>query len=131
MLASGADGVHLGQDDMPIQLVRKIAGKEKLIGISTHSLEQAICSEKSGADYVGFGPIFSTPTKPDYAPVGLSLIKLVDKKLKIPYVCIGGINLSNLSQVLNAGAKRVAVVRAVFDNLSPKEAAQQLKQRMV
>lgn len=130
-IAADADGIHLGQDDLPIQAARKIAGKEKIIGISTHSVEQAVEAEKNGADYIGFGPIFGTPTKPDYKPIGLEQIREVNQKLKIPFVCIGGIDLSNVNQVVSAGAKRIAVVRAIFNESDPKTAAQKLKQRMV
>ncbi len=129
-MAAGADGVHLGQDDLPIQAARKITGKEKIIGISTHSVEQAVRAEKNGADYIGFGPIFGTPTKPDYQPIGLRSIHTVSQRVKIPFVCIGGINRLNAKQVVGAGAKRIAVVRAIFNDANPKAAAQQLKQRM-
>ena len=131
MLALQADGVHLGQDDLPINIARKLMKNYPgLIGKSTHSLAQALQAEKEGADYIGFGPIFKTPTKPTYQPVGLRLIPHLNKKIKIPLVCIGGINSQNVDRVIRAGGKRVAVVRAVFDQSNIRRAAQKLKERM-
>ncbi|PIQ89962.1 MAG: thiamine phosphate synthase [Candidatus Omnitrophica bacterium CG11_big_fil_rev_8_21_14_0_20_42_13] len=111
-LLSRADGVHLGQEDVPVRLARRMLGKDKIIGVSCHSLSQLLKAQNEKADYLSVGPIFSTPTKPQYKPVGLGLLKKAKKKIKIPYLAIGGINLSNLEEVLNAGAKGVAVVRA-------------------
>lgn len=110
-----SDGVHLGQTDTSIKTARRIFGKDKIIGISCHNLKQAVEAQESGADYIGFGPIFATPTKPEYKPVGLSLLKKLKKRIKIPVFAIGNINKGNLSDVINAGAKRVAVCRAVFN----------------
>ena len=129
-LAVGADGVHLGQDDLPIGIARKIL-KNKLVGISTHSLAQAIKAEKDGADYIGVGPVYSTPTKPDYPAVGLKLIKEVSCRIKIPFVAIGGIDYDNIDGVLMAGAKRVAVVRAVVGAGDIRLAAQRIKERLL
>lgn len=112
-LLVNADGVHLGDEDIPYAYARKLLGREKIIGLSTHSLKQALFAEKLGADYISLGPVFATPTKPEYKAVGLSLIRKVKNKIRIPFVAIGGINLNNLSKVLGAGADRVAVVRAV------------------
>ena len=93
MLALNADGVHLGQDDFPIKMARSIIkDKSKIIGCSTHSLKQAGQAVQEGADYIGFGPIFETPTKPTYNPVGLNLIKTVIRKVKIPVVLAALIN---------------------------------------
>ena len=131
-LALEADGVHLGQDDLPIPVARKIIGRNKLlIGHSTHSVEQAKQAEKEGADYIGFGPIFRTPTKPTYQPIGLSDIARVKQTVKIPFVCIGGINLDNIDSVIKAGATRVAVVRAIFDQTDVAEAARRLRERIL
>ncbi len=129
MLALDADGVHLGQEDLPIDIARKmIGGKDKLIGCSTHNLEQAVRAEREGADYIGFGPIFETPTKPTYRPVGLELIPEIIKKVSIPVVFIGGIDRSNVIEVIERGAKCVAVVRAVFASPDPFRSARELKQ---
>jgi thiamine-phosphate pyrophosphorylase len=102
--AMGADGVHVGQDDIAVAEARRLAGGNVLVGKSTHSLEQAIAAEKEGADYIGVGPIFATPTKPDYVPVGPPLIAQVRARVRIPQFCIGGINEATLPQVLAAGA---------------------------
>jgi thiamine-phosphate pyrophosphorylase len=106
----GADGVHVGQDDLGIAAAREQAGGEVLVGQSTHSLAQAIAGESAGADYIGVGPLFATPTKPDYAPVGLDLIGQVAAKVRVPQFCIGGVNEQTLPAVLAAGARRVVIV---------------------
>ncbi len=94
-LAAEADGVHLGQDDLPLKEARKIMGG-KIIGISTHSLKQAVDAERGGADYIGFGPIFHTVTKDAGSPKGVEMLHEVKKNLRIPVVAIGGITLENL-----------------------------------
>lgn len=109
-----AEGVHLGQDDMPIAEARKIAGANCMVGKSTHSVGQAIRAFYEGADYIGFGPIFATPTKPDYPPVGLEEIQKVHDAVRIPIFCIGGIKLDNLPDVIEAGARRVVIVSALL-----------------
>jgi thiamine-phosphate pyrophosphorylase len=106
----GADGVHVGQDDLSVETAREQAGPEVLIGKSTHSLAQAIAAEKENPDYIGVGPLFATPTKPDYAPVGLDLIGQVAAKVRVPQFCIGGVNERTLPAVLAAGARRVVIV---------------------
>lgn len=123
----GADGVHLGQDDLPLGAARSVLGPNRLIGKSTHSIEQALAAEAEGADYIGVGPIFATPTKPDAASTGLSLIRQVAQRVRIPWVCIGGIDAANLLTVLTEGARRVAVVRAVCAADDPQAAADRLK----
>jgi thiamine-phosphate pyrophosphorylase len=109
---SGADGVHLGQDDVPIQRARKMTPDNFIIGISTHSLEQAINAEKAGADYIGIGPVFSTPTKEKYSPIGLSIVEEVIRSVKIPVVAIGGLDLGNIAELTKIGVENVAMVRA-------------------
>ncbi|HWY52732.1 MAG TPA: thiamine phosphate synthase [Chthoniobacterales bacterium] len=108
------EGVHIGQDDDSIAHAQKKAGRHVLIGKSTHSLEQAIAAEREGADYIGFGPIFATPTKPDYQPIGLTGIKRVHNEVTVPTFCIGGIKIDNLGQLIAAGAKRVAIVSGLL-----------------
>ncbi|MBI4549544.1 MAG: thiamine phosphate synthase [Candidatus Omnitrophica bacterium] len=131
-IALGADGVHLGQDDLPVAVARKILrDRSKIIGKSTHSLGQALRAAEEGADYIGVGPVFSTPTKPSYEPVGLDLVREVSRKIKVPFVAIGGIDADNLPQVLEAGARRVAVVRAVFRCDDPYASAQRLKKAIL
>ncbi|HEY2046894.1 MAG TPA: thiamine phosphate synthase [Candidatus Udaeobacter sp.] len=112
--AAPVEGVHVGQDDDSIEIARQKAGREILIGKSTHSLEQARAAQAEGADYIGFGPIFATPTKPDYAPIGLENIKRVHEEVNLPIFCIGGINIDTLQSVLDAGAKRVVMVSALL-----------------
>jgi thiamine-phosphate pyrophosphorylase len=109
-----ADGVHLGQDDLPIAEARKIVGPECAVGKSTHSIDQAIRAFNEGADYIGFGPIFATPTKPDYPPIGLDDIAKVHESVRIPIFCIGGIKLDNLAKVIEAGARRVVIVSGLL-----------------
>jgi thiamine-phosphate pyrophosphorylase len=116
-----AEGVHLGQDDMPIAEARKIAGPNCMVGKSTHSLDQAIRAFYEGADYIGFGPIFATPTKPDYPPVGLNEIQKVHDAVRIPIFCIGGIKLDNLPEVIEAGARRVVIVSGLLQATNPAE----------
>lgn len=131
MLALNADGVHLGQDDLPMAVARRLIGNPaKIIGRSTHSFAQAKQAEKEGADYIGFGPVFGTPTKPDYKPVGLKSIRRVVESVEIPVVCIGGIDQSNVERVLSAGANKVAVVRAIFSAPDSFCAARELKTKI-
>jgi thiamine-phosphate pyrophosphorylase len=107
---SGAAGVHVGQDDLSVEEVRQIVGRTCIVGQSTHSLQQAQNATPAGADYIGFGPLFATPTKPEYVPIGLSDIRTAHEKVQLPIFCIGGIKLANLQQVLAAGAQRVVIV---------------------
>jgi thiamine-phosphate diphosphorylase len=111
--AVGADGVHLGQDDLPIREARKIMGEDKIIGISTHSLEQAMDAERDGADYIGFGPIFHTITKDAGSAKGVEMLYEIKKQVHLPVVAIGGIKLENIRLVLGAGADAVAVASAI------------------
>lgn len=108
----GADGVHLGQDDGPHAAAREALGPGKLIGRSTHSLAQARAALAEGFDYIGFGPLFATPTKPGRPAIGLQDIAAMEREVgsRIPAFCIGGIKRSNLTEVLAAGARRVVIV---------------------
>jgi len=108
------EGVHVGQDDDSIEMARQKAGRHILIGKSTHSLDQVRAAQREGADYIGFGPIFATPTKPDYAAIGLAEIERVHAEVSLPIFCIGGINVDNLQSVIEAGAKRVVMVSALL-----------------
>jgi len=109
-----ADGVHVGQDDLPPAEVRRLLGPDKLIGLSTHSPEQERAARESGADYIGVGPIFATKTKSDVCdPVGLSYLDYVVKSSPLPFVAIGGIKEENIGQVLAHGAKTVCLVTAI------------------
>ena len=108
------EGVHVGQEDDSVFLARQKGGRDLIVGKSTHSLAQAHAAQGEGADYIGFGPIFATPTKPDYGPIGLSAIRQVHLDVGVPIFCIGGINIDNLQQVIDAGAKRVVMVSALL-----------------
>lgn len=110
-LLAEADGIHLGQTDMPQAEVRKIIPPNFIIGVSTHSLEQALKAQGDGADYIGIGPVFATPTKADYPPIGIETLRQVARAVTIPFVAIGGITLVNMDQVKTAGARNVAMVR--------------------
>ena len=108
------EGAHVGQDDDSVEVARHKAVRAVLIGKSTHSIDQARAAQHEGADYIGFGPIFATPTKPDYPPIGLSNIRRVHAEISLPIFCIGGINIDNLRSVIDAGAKRVVMVSALL-----------------
>ena len=109
-----ADGVHVGQDDLPVAEVRRLIGPDKLIGLSTHNPEQAAAAVTAGADYIGVGPIFSTQTKDDVcAPVGLGYLDHVARTCPLPFVAIGGIKEHNLGQVLAHGARTVCLVTEI------------------
>jgi thiamine-phosphate pyrophosphorylase len=113
-LAIEADGVHLGQDDLPYPLARKLLGKRKIIGLTVHNLEQAALAQTLGADYIAVSPIFATTTKPDAGrPVGIALLEEIRKRVRLPIVAVGGINLKNLSSVVAAGADAVSAISDV------------------
>lgn len=105
-----AEGAHLGQDDMSVAEARAAAGRPVVIGKSTHSLTQARAAAEEGADYIGFGPLFATPTKPGRPAIGLEDIRTAYSEVKIPIFCIGGIKQENLAQVRGAGAQRIVIV---------------------
>ncbi len=109
------EGVHVGQDDDSIEVARRKARRQIVVGKSTHSFEQAVAAQHEGADYIGFGPIFATPTKPEYRPIGLLDITRVYAEVSVPIFCIGGINIDNLQSVIDAGARRVVMVSALLN----------------
>ena len=127
-LEIGADGVHLGQSDMPIKEARKICGNKLIIGLSTHSVEQAIKADKEGIDYITIGPIYNTRAK-DYT-VGPEIIKDILKKIKKPLIAIGGINKSNIDEVLSQGVSNIAVISAVVGAEDIKKSANELTQKI-
>lgn len=130
-LACDADGVHLGQDDFPVKEARKITPDGFIIGLSTHNTEQGLNGSTSSADYLGVGPVFPTPTKPDYKPAGLEYVKWSSDNLKeIPWFAIGGIDETNIDKVISVGAKKAAVVRAIINAKDPKKMAKQLKEML-
>jgi thiamine-phosphate pyrophosphorylase len=122
------EGVHVGQDDDLIAVVRKKAPRRLLVGKSTHTVDQATAAQGEGADYIGFGPIFATPTKPDYQPIGLNDIKRVHDEVTRPIFCIGGIKIDNLEQVIAAGAQRLVIVSGLLKASDITEYARSAKQ---
>jgi len=108
----GSEGVHIGQDDLPVETVRQLVGADCWIGKSTHSSAQAFASADEDVDYLGFGPLFATGTKPDYTPIGLQDIATVQTAVSQPVFCIGGVNPARLETILAAGARRVVIVSA-------------------
>lgn len=127
MLAS-ADGVHLGQSDIPVREARRLVGDEMIIGVSVHNVEEAVRAVEDGADYLGVGSVFTTSTKPD-AEQGLGLDVIIDIKeaVDVPVVAIGGINKGNILDVMHAGADGAAVVSAIMAKDDIKAAAHELK----
>jgi thiamine-phosphate pyrophosphorylase len=126
-LACEADGVHLGQEDMPLPFARKVLGKKKLVGITASTLPEAVTAENDGADYVGVGPIFQTSSKVDVPPVlGLDGVREIRAKIRLPILAIGGINIANAGQVMAAGANGVAVISAIASATNPRQAATEL-----
>ena len=114
-LSVKADGVHLGREDLPYMAARKLLGEDKIIGLTVHTLKQAIEAQELGADYIGVSPIFATGTKPDaQEPVGLELIRKIKQRVSISVIAIGGINLSNATQVIRAGADGLCAISAVI-----------------
>jgi thiamine-phosphate pyrophosphorylase len=127
-IACAADGVHLGQDDASPEDVRRVIGQDALVGLSTHSAEQVDAAH--GVDYIAVGPVYRTPTKPEYEPVGLELVRHAAERAPVPFFAIGGIDAGNVDEVLDAGASRIAVVRAIQDADDPGEAAAALRARI-
>jgi thiamine-phosphate pyrophosphorylase len=131
-LAAGADGVHVGQEDMPVEEVRELVGRDLLVGLSTHAPAEvdAASAYRGGAgsaDYIGVGPVFATPTKAGRAAVGAELVRHAAAAGALPFFAVGGIDGGNLRKVLEAGARRVAVVRAIASATNPEAAARELR----
>ncbi|MFN5513904.1 MAG: thiamine phosphate synthase [Cyanobacteriota bacterium] len=129
-LAVGADGVHLGPQDLPIAVARNLLGPDLIIGRSTTNPKEMVRALQEGADYIGAGPIYSTPTKVGKAAAGLEYAKYVRDHASVPWFAIGGIDSGNLDAVLGAGAKQVAVVRAIMEAPDPRRATQDLLQKL-
>ncbi len=127
-LAIDADGVHVGQDDMPAALARRLIGPDKILGVSTANLAEAMQAVQDGADYLGVGPVLATPTKPDAAPpIGMDGLREICRHVPIPVVAIGGINATNAADAIAAGAQGIAVVSAVVAAEDVATAARQLR----
>jgi thiamine-phosphate pyrophosphorylase len=120
-VAADADGVHLGQEDTPVPRAREIVGAERLVGLSTHNPQQVLRADM--ADYVGVGPVHETPTKAGRPGVGLELVRFATHATRLPFFAIGGIDLDNVARVRDAGASRVAMVRALTEASDPERSA--------
>ncbi|MCB1277317.1 thiamine phosphate synthase [Prosthecobacter sp.] len=128
--AVGSEGVHVGQDDDAVARARAVVGAGCFVGKSTHSLEQAVAAQDEGADYIGFGPLYATGTKPDYVPIGLQDIAEVHRRVALPIFCIGGVNAGRLDEIVAAGARRVVVVSAFLLEADVSGEVRALKQRL-
>lgn len=127
-LAIEAEGVHVGQDDMPAALVRQLVGPQRLVGVSAETVAQARQAEEDGADYLGVGPVFATPSKADAgAPIGLEGLATIAQATTLPIVAIGGISHDNAAAVLQAGAWGLAVISAIMSAADPEAAARRLR----
>jgi len=129
-LKTDADGVHLGQEDLSIKEAREILGSEKIIGKSAETIQQAKEAEEEGADYVGVGPIFDTLSKQIKKPAGPGIIREAKDSLEIPFFSIGGINLTNVDRIVQAGGKRIAVISAVVSSDDVKSSAAKLLEKL-
>jgi thiamine-phosphate pyrophosphorylase len=127
-VAAGADGVHVGQDDIPVANAREIVGPERIVGLSTHTPGQIDAA--GGVDYIGVGPVNATPTKPGRPAVGLELVRYAAANPRVPFFAIGGIDPANVAAVRAAGAERIAVVRALVEAGDPGEVARELRQEV-
>lgn len=124
---AGADGVHVGQADMPATKVRELVGPDMLVGLSTHAPAEIDAVDGTLVDYIGVGPVHATPTKPGRPAVGLELVGYAADHASVPYFAIGGIDADNVAAVIAAGARRIAVVRAIADAADPGLAARTLR----
>lgn len=122
--ATGAEGVHVGQEDLPLAEARRLAGAGVLVGRSTHSLSQAETAVAEGADYIGFGPLWTTPTKPGRPAIGLQDIAEVHRRVGVPIFCIGGIKRENVAEVIAAGGRRAVIVSGLLQASDPAAYAQ-------
>ncbi len=114
-LAVDADGVHIGQNDMDFQIVRKLLGKDKIIGLTVHNLEEALEAQSLGLDYIGLAPIFETNTKRDaHKPIGIDMVERIRKEVNLPMVAVGGINKANVKDVIRAGADSAVSIESVL-----------------
>lgn len=129
--AIGSEGVHVGQDDDAVARARAVVGPSCFVGKSTHSLAQAVAAQAEGADYIGFGPLYATGTKPDYVPIGLNDITEVHRRVTRPIFCIGGVNAARLDEIITAGARRVVVVSAFLQAGDVSAEVRTLKKRLV
>lgn len=128
--ACSADGVHLGQDDLGVEVARQILGDRAVVGLSTHSRHQVLDAQSSGADYIGVGPVFPTPTKSGRDAVGPDLVRFASEESGLPFFAIGGIDERTIDEVVESGALRVSVLRAVLDSDDPAGVVKRLRSRL-
>jgi len=128
--SSNADGVHLGQSDLPVAVARRILGKDKIIGKSTRNLKQALQAQSEMVDYIGFGPVFKTQTKPNIKATGIDPIRLLIGKIKIPCFVLGGIDQNNIKGLIQAGVGRVAVSSAILSKKATGQAVKNLQREL-
>jgi thiamine-phosphate pyrophosphorylase len=128
--ATDADGVHVGQDELPVKEARAIVGPRRLVGVSTHSIEQARQAVLDGADYLGVGPVFPSATKAFDSLAGLELVRQIAAEISLPWFAIGGINAENIGAVLEAGATRIAVSHAILSAHDPGSVTSTLCERL-
>jgi thiamine-phosphate pyrophosphorylase len=126
-LTAGADGVHVGQDDMPVAEARELVGPDMLIGLSTHARAEIDAPDAAQADYIGVGPVHETPTKPGRPAVGIELVRYAAGHARTPFFAIGGLHAGNLAPVLEAGARRAVVLRAIAAAGDPQAASRELR----
>ena len=127
---AGAAGVHVGQEDTPVGEVRELVGPDMLIGLSSHAREEIDAREAREADYLAVGPVHETPTKPGRPAVGLELVRYAAGHAPRPFFAIGGLDAGNLSEVLDAGARRAVVLRAIAAAADPEQAARELREQI-
>lgn len=126
-LAVDAAGIHVGQSDMPCDIARKLVGENKIVGVSAHSVEEALKAQKDGADYLGVGAVFPTGTKKDAEDVSIETLKEIVKKVHIPVVAIGGVNQNNVDELVDTGINGIAVISAILGKRDIGKAAEDLK----
>jgi thiamine-phosphate pyrophosphorylase len=127
-LAVNAAGIHVGQSDMPCEIARKLVGKDKIIGVSAHTVEEALKAQKDGADYLGVGAVFPTGTKKDAVDVSMETLKEIVQKVSIPVVAIGGVNQDNVDKLADTGIDGISVISAIIGKKDVRKAAEELKE---
>jgi thiamine-phosphate pyrophosphorylase len=125
--ACGADGVHVGQDDAPVARAREHVGEDAIVGLSTHSMQQAQAGCRSGADYIAVGPVHATPTKEGRPAIGVEPIRYAAAHVDVPWFAIGGIDAQTVGEIVRAGARRIVVVRAVAEASDPEASTRALR----
>lgn len=129
-LAVNADGVHLGQEDIPVDIARRILGKDKIIGLSTHNFKEAMEAISLDINYIGFGPIFQSRTKMVTSPLGIDAIRMIRDSITVPIIAIGGISDENVADVIKGGADGAAVISAILSSTDIKKSISKFKERM-